>query len=66
MQVKIKLPNGKIWRCNLCNVLLVPKLAYNLLSVSKAVEAEKMAKFDKNGCQILSSNKNVIAVVKTV
>ena len=29
VQVKIKIPNGKIWRCNLCNVLFVPKPAYN-------------------------------------
>lgn len=46
------------------NVLFVPKLAYNLLSVSKTAEAGKTTKFDKNDCQMLSSDKSVIAVAK--
>ena len=33
------LPGGKHTKCKLQNVLLVPKLSYNLLSVSKATEA---------------------------
>ena len=47
VQVKMKLPNGMVRRCNLRNVLFVPKLAYNLLSVSKAAEAGKITKFDE-------------------
>ena len=43
----MKLPNGTIWRCNLHYVLLVQKLAYNLLSVSKAAEAGMTTKFDE-------------------
>ena len=66
VQVKMKLPDGKAQRCNLRNVLLVPKLAYNLLSVSKAAEAGKTTKFDKNGCQILNEDMKVIAVAKRV
>ena len=30
VQVKIRLPNGKIWRYNLHNVLFVPTCAYKL------------------------------------
>ena len=36
------------------------------IQLSKVLEAKKTTKFDKNGCQILSSNKNVIAVRKRV
>ena len=37
--LETRLPSGKIKRCNLNNVLCVPKLAYNLLSVPKASAA---------------------------
>ena len=30
------LPNGKVKSCALCDVLYVPKLSYNLVSVAKA------------------------------
>ena len=59
--MKMKLQNGNIQRCYLHYVLFVPKLAYNLLSVSKAAEARKTPKLDKNDCQILSSEKNASA-----
>jgi hypothetical protein len=66
VQVKTKLPDGTVRRCNLRNVLFVPKLAYNLLSVSKAAEAGKTTKFDKSGCQIVSDDMKVTAVAKRV
>ena len=65
VQVKMKVPDGTI-RCNLRNVLFVPKLAYNLLIVSKAAEAGKTTKLDKSGCQILNDDMKVIAVAKRV
>ena len=34
--------------CNLKRVLLIPKLAYNLLSISKASDAGKIVKFDES------------------
>ena len=58
--LEMKLPDGKTRRCKLHDVLFVPKLSYNLLSVSKA-EAGKMAEFNKAGCQILDDNKKLIA-----
>ena len=66
MEVQTKLPEGNIRRCNFRNVLYVPKLAYNLLSVSKSTEAGKTAKVDKGGCQILTDDMKVIAVEKSV
>ncbi len=50
----LKLPSGQLKRCRLENVLHVPDLSYNLISVSKVSEAGKMMKFDESGCQILN------------
>ena len=36
------------------------------IQLSKVLKAKNTTKFDKNGCQILISDKNVIAVVKRV
>ena len=66
VQIKMKLPNEKLRRSNLRNVLFVPKLAYNLLSVSKAAEARRTTQFDESGCPIFNSDMNVIAVAKRV
>jgi hypothetical protein len=38
----MKLSDGGVRRCKLLDVLYVPGLAYNLLSVSKAVESGSM------------------------
>ena len=51
------LPDGSTQNCRLKNVLYVPKLSYNLLSVSKASEARKTTKFDKCGCKIFEPAK---------
>ena len=48
VSLKMKLPDGSVRRCKLLDVLYVPDLAYNLLSVSKAAESGKMTKFDAN------------------
>ena len=57
----MKLPDEKIKSCQLQEVLHVPDLTYNLVSVSKASEAGKMTKFDKSGCHILNSKSKLIA-----
>ena len=64
--LQMKLPNGKLRRCKLLNVLLVPKLYYNLLSVSKALESGKTIEFNEFDCQILDSKKKLIAVATKV
>ena len=56
----------KASRCRLHEVLYVPDLSYNLLSVSKAVKAGKVVKFTETGCEILDSNKKVTAVATKV
>ena len=52
--------SDKSKRCNLRVVLLVPRLSYNLLSVSKAAKAGKIIEFDESGCQVLDTNKKLI------
>ena len=47
-------------------LLLVPKLYYNLLSVSKTLEFGKTIEFSEFGCQILDSKKKLIAVATKV
>ena len=46
------LPDGNSKMCNFKR-MLIPKLAYNLLSVSEASDAGKIVKFDESGCRIL-------------
>ena len=42
-------------------MLLVPKLSYNLLSVSKAAEAGQIIEFNESGCLVLDTKKKLIA-----
>ena len=48
------LPNGESKLCTLHDVLYVPKLAYNLLSVAKAYQKKKIVKFTKSACYVLN------------
>jgi hypothetical protein len=59
--VELILENGKTKRCRLHDVLYVPELTYNLLSVSKATEAGKRVRFHSNECKILDEHENVVA-----
>ena len=47
-------------------MLLVPKLSYSLLSVSKAASTGKVTKFDNKGCEIVNSEERVIAFATRV
>ena len=47
-------------------MLYVPKLSYNLPSVSKALEAGKSVMFDSSGCEILNGDNKVIAFATRV
>ena len=55
------LPIGKTKTCKLHNVLYVPKLSYNLLSVSKVAQEGKVTKFGKIACHILDRDRKLIA-----
>ena len=48
-------------KCNLHDVLYVPDLAYNLLSVSRAGKAGKACVFDGDGCRIVMPDGETIA-----
>ena len=54
--------NEQVKYGRLQNVLYVPKLAYNLLSVSKITEAGKRVQFYSNHCQVLDQRDKVVAV----
>ena len=55
------LPNGKIKRCKLADVLLVKDLSYNLLSVSKAAATGKKFEFEQSFCKLVDDKHGVIA-----
>ena len=54
VSLMMKLPGGVLQELRLHDVLLVPDLSYNLLSVSKATEAGKTVEFRDNVCSIKS------------
>ncbi len=62
VSLQMLLTNGTKKRCNLGNVLLIPKLAYNLLSISKVSDAGKTVKFDDEKCEISNSRGECIAI----
>ena len=62
VMLKMKLPNGRSKPCTLHNVLLVPSLAYNLLSVTSASKKGKIVTFSKMKCEIRDNESSLLAV----
>ena len=62
IEVKLKLPGGESKIGRLGEVLYVPTLAYNLLSVAKATEARKMVKFGETHGEIIDEEGEVVAM----
>ena len=60
------LPGGKYKKCKLQNVLLVPKLSYNLLSVSKATEEAYSVSFEDSASKITRPDGVIIAIGRKV
>ena len=60
--VKLKLPGGKTKIGRLSDVLYVPELAYNLLSVPKVTEVGKEVTFDELQGHITDDQGEVVAV----
>lgn len=56
--MKIKLKGREV---DVKNVLLVPGLSTNLLSVSQMIQNGNSVMFDNNGCRVLSKNNEIIA-----
>ena len=59
--LEVTLPNGESKSCTLHDVLYVPKLAYNLISVTKASQTGKVVKFTKSAYYILDRNHKIVA-----
>ena len=64
ISVRMKLNNDKCRVLTLKNVLHVPKLAYNLLSVSTATKAGKKTIFSENTCEIIDAKGKLVATGK--
>ena len=64
--LEMKLPQGKCMKCKLCDVLYVPMLSYNLLSVSKVTEFGKTISFRDDSSQITSVNQKMVATATRV
>ena len=62
VRTEIESPNRqKVKKCMLKDVLYVPSLSYNMISVSKATKSGKTIKFDEDGCHIFDENQKPIA-----
>ena len=57
----MNLPQGKMEKCTLHDVLLVPDLAYNLLGVTSASKKGKVTTFSKIRCKIRDAKSKLIA-----
>ena len=64
--LKIAIGQNQIQRCELKDVLFVPELSYNLLSVSKITKAGKVIKFASSECVILDGNQRIIATASLI
>jgi hypothetical protein len=58
----LELSNLKMKKCKLHEVLYIPKLTYNLLSVSKITDAEKHVFFDDDECLVYDEKDELLAV----
>ena len=59
--LRMNVPNGKIWKCKLSDLLYVPKLLHNLLSVSEKASKRKSFEFGQSHCNIIDNKFGVIA-----
>ena len=66
ISMEMKLPNGVKRKCNLLDVVYVPDLSYNLLSVSRAAEKGYVTEFNDSGCQITATGGRVVAIASRV
>ena len=61
IELRLVLPDGTTKKCRLDDVLYVPDLTYNLLSVSRMTEAGKEVNFVDNHCLVTDQGERVIA-----
>ena len=65
MEVNLKLPDGGSQIGNLSEVLYVPSLSYNLLSVAKVTEAGKNVQFSEMQEKIFDDQGELVAKLET-
>jgi len=56
------LPSGETKQIRLTDVLYVPQLPCNLLSVAKAVDKKNAVSFSKDGCEIRNDQGEVLTM----
>eukprot|EP00794_Sanderia_malayensis_P006281 gene6281-7003_t len=66
VKLDIEDDQGQVKRCKLQNVLFVPELAYNLISVPKLTKTGKAVMFGEPQCTILDDDKKTVAVANKV
>ena len=64
--LEMKLPGNQVRKCDVHDVLYVPELSYNLLSVSKAAEAGKTFEFDGERGRIVGTNGKLIGIATKI
>ena len=62
VQMKLKQVDGLYKSGTLHDVLYVPELSYNLLSITKATSLGKTVRFDESTCEILNEVDEVISL----
>ncbi|KAF2347659.1 Integrase catalytic core [Trinorchestia longiramus] len=60
VRLKITLPDMQVKNCVVKNVLFVPELACNLISVPQIAECGKETHFNKSTCEIVDENNELI------
>ena len=63
VEMKLEVPGGESKIGRLSEVLYVPTLAYNLLSVAKVTEAGKTVTFDETQGEVIDGKGEVVAVM---
>ena len=66
VEVKLNLPSNKTIKCTLKNVLYVPKLSSNLVSIAQISSDRKSVEFFTDSCKILDQKKKMIAHGKRI
>ena len=64
--LEVETPSGKGKKCNLSDVLYIPNLSYNLLSVSRSTDTTKSTVFTSSGCDFLNAEGKVVATGKRI
>ena len=64
--LELVLPDGTTKKCRLHDVIYVPELLYNLLSVSKMTEVGKRISFYGPRCQVFDKKERVFAIATKI